>query len=197
MRLVLRDDELQLRMLAASDAEAWTEVRRRNAAWLTPWDATNPPETIDPPPSFRQMVRRLRTEARAGRSLALALTVEGRFAGQVTLGGITWGSLRSAYVGYWIDRAYAGRNYTPRAVALLCDYAFFRLGLHRIEINIRPENTASLRVAEKLGFRSEGLRLRYLHINGDWRDHLSFALCADEAPHGLLRRVKEESSSLG
>ena len=62
------------------------------------------------------------------------------------------------------------------------------MGLHRIEIAIRPENVRSLRVVAKLGFRPEGLRPRYLHIDGDWRDHLVFALNAEEVPEGLLRR---------
>jgi ribosomal-protein-alanine N-acetyltransferase len=120
----------------------------------------------------------------------VALTVGGRFAGQVTLGGISWGSLRSAYIGYWIDRAYAGRGYMPRAVALLADYGLFTMRLHRVEINIRPENAASVRVVEKLGLRCEGLRHRYLHIAGDWRDHLSYAVCVDEVPQGLMERLR-------
>ena len=189
MPLTLTDGELRLRPLAPSDARAWSDVRRRNQAWLSPWDATNPPETIDPPPTFRQMVRRFRAEARAGRSIALAISVNETFVGQVTLGGITWGSLRSAYIGYWIDQAVAGRGYMPRAVALVGDYAFGPLQLHRLEINVRPENTASIRVAQKLGFRDEGMRRRYLHINGDWRDHIAFALTVDEARDGLLHRV--------
>lgn len=186
MRLMLADGEVVLRPLANSDAAAWADVRRRNADWLTPWDATNPPESIDVAPTFRGMVRRLRAEAKAGRSIALAIVVNGRFVGQVTLGGITWGSLRSAYVGYWIDQAYAGRGYMPRAVALLCDYAFFTLRLHRIEINIRPENAASLRVVEKLGLRREGERREYLHIDGAWRDHVVYAVYRDEFAGGVL-----------
>lgn len=197
MKFELRDAEVALRLMAPSDAAAWAEVRRRNSEWLTPWDATNPPESLDVPPTFRGMVRRLRADAKSGRSFALAMTAHNRFVGQVTLGGVTLGSLRSAYVGYWIDRAYAGRGYMPRAVALICDYGFFSLRLHRIEINIRPENAASLRVVEKLGFRYEGLRRRYLHIDGDWRDHHSFALCVDEVGPGLVERLRQQSSSLG
>lgn len=199
MSLSLTDDDLTLRPLRSSDGPAWVEVRRRSAGWLSPWDATNPPDSHDEPMSFRAMVRHYRSEARAGRSLALAVLVNGQFRGQVTLGGIAWGSLRSGYIGYWIDEASAGHGYIPRAVAMTADYAFTTLGLHRIEINIRPENSASIRVVEKLGFRYEGLRRRYLHIDGDWRDHHSYALCADEIPHGgllgRLRSVRPSSSA--
>jgi ribosomal-protein-alanine N-acetyltransferase len=134
------------------------------------------------------MVRRLRAEAREGRGLPFALIVDGSFAGQVTVGGIARGSLLSAYIGYWIDQRAAGRGIMPTAVAMATDHCFREVGLHRVEINIRPENAASLRVVQKLGFREEGLRERYLHIDGDWRDHLTFALCADDVPEGVLGR---------
>jgi ribosomal-protein-alanine N-acetyltransferase len=133
-------------------------------------------------------VRRLRAEAREGRGLPFALIVDGSFAGQVTVGGIARGSLLSAYIGYWIDQRAAGRGIMPTAVAMATDHCFREVGLHRVEINIRPENAASLRVVQKLGFREEGLRERYLHIDGDWRDHLTFALCADDVPEGVLGR---------
>jgi ribosomal-protein-alanine N-acetyltransferase len=64
------------------------------------------------------------------------------------------------------------------------------MGLHRIEIAIRPENAPSLRVVEKLGFREIGYAPRYLHIDGDWRDHRLFALTVEECTGGLLRRWK-------
>ena len=134
------------------------------------------------------MVRRLRAEAREGRTLPFALTFDGAFAGQVTVGGISRGSLLGGYIGYWIDERYAGRGIMPTAVAMATDHCFSAVGLHRIEINIRPENDASLRVVEKLGFRYEGVRQRYLHIDGDWRDHATYALCADEVPEGVLVR---------
>ena len=79
----------------------------------------------------------------------------------------------------------------PTAVALVVDHAFTEVGLHRIEVNIRPENAASLRVVEKLGFRDEGVRPGLLHIAGAWRDHRSFALTAEEVPDGLLARWHE------
>ena len=82
----------------------------------------------------------------------------------------------------------AGQGVAPLCLAALVDHAIYGLGLHRVEVNIRPENVASLRVVAKLGLRDEGLRLRYLHIDGDWRDHRSFAVTAEEVPDGLLAR---------
>jgi ribosomal-protein-alanine N-acetyltransferase len=109
-------------------------------------------------------------------------------AGQLTVSGIVGGSAASAQIGYWIDQRLAGRGLTPTAVAMAMDYCFSNLQLHRIELAIRPENARSLRVAEKLGFRAEGIRPRYLHIDGDWRDHLIFALNSDEVPEGMIKR---------
>ncbi len=183
----LVEAEVLLRPLRRRDAARWSEVRSANAGWLAPWEATHPVES-GAVPTFGQMCRAFNREARAGRMLPFVLDVDGQLVGQVTVGSITWGSLRSAHIGYWIDRRAAGRGIMPTAVATVTDYCFLTLGLHRLEVNIRPENTASLRVVEKLGFRPEGLRERYLHIDGRWRDHLTFALTAEEVPDGVLPR---------
>lgn len=180
---------LVLRPLTMKDARAWRQVRSENSKWLTRWEATAP-EPMDALPTYRQMIRTLSAQARAGTALPFAIEVDDRFAGQLTVSGISWGSLKSASIGYWIDERYAGRGLTPTAVAMTTDYLFFSLGLHRVEINIRPENAASLRVVEKLGFRDEGVRVQYLHIAGDWRDHRTFALVSDDVPGGLLNYWK-------
>lgn len=183
---------VQLRPLRYRDARAWHELRQRNADWLRPWDATSPdPGAV--PVSFRAMVRRLNAGARLGESLPWALVVDGRLAGQVNVSGIVRGSAQTAHVGYWIGREHAGHGHVPTGVALAVDYCFGTLGLHRVEINVRPENTASLRVVAKLGLRPEGRRERYLHIDGDWRDHESFAVTAEEVPGGLLARLRRDT----
>jgi ribosomal-protein-alanine N-acetyltransferase len=184
---VLTEGSVGLRPLRQRDSREWRSVRARNADWLRPWEATSPEPAVDAPPTYAAMVRRLRTEARDGRTMPFVITFGGDLVGQLTVGGISWGSLRSAHIGYWVDRRVAGRGIMPTAVAMATDHCF-AIGLHRIEINIRPENMASRRVVEKLGFRPEGMRPRYLHIDGDWRDHLSFALTAEEVPGGLVAR---------
>ena len=95
----LTEGDVRLRPLRLSDAMRWQEIRRRNQAWLGPWDATVPAEGAQAgeiPPTFSAMVRRLRAEARAGRVLPWVIEFRGRMVGQVTVGGITYGSLRSA-----------------------------------------------------------------------------------------------------
>lgn len=191
----LAEGPVGLRPIRARDARAWREVRDRNRDWLAPWEATTPPAGGGPlhQMTFRQMVRFMRREADEGRMLPFALTHHGRLIGQLTVAGIGWGAMCSAHIGYWIDREVAGRGIMPTAVALATDHCLFVVGLHRIEINIRPENLASRRVVEKLGFREEGLRLRLLHIDGQWRDHVSYALTAEDVPEGLLARWRRTS----
>jgi ribosomal-protein-alanine N-acetyltransferase len=165
-----------------------------NVDWLRDWEATAPDRAAGAPvvptsaATFMAVLRHQRAEQRAGRGLAFAIEVDGEFAGQLNVGGIVRGSLHSAHLGYWIDRRFAGRGAMPTAVALVTDHCFQALGLHRVEVNIRPENAASRRVVEKLGFREEGLRRAFLHIAGDWRDHVSYALTREEVPGGVLAR---------
>ena len=172
------------------DAGCWRETRVRNANWLRRWEPSNP-ET----PLYRSnlgpyvaMARTMRREARRGVTLPWIVTYDGAFAGQLTVGNIIWGSARTAQVGYWIDEDHAGLGIIPTALAMAVDHCFFEVGLHRIEATIRPENVASRRVVEKLGFREEGIRRRCLHVDGGWRDHICYAVTSEEMPSGLLAR---------
>jgi ribosomal-protein-alanine N-acetyltransferase len=168
-----------LRALRGKDRREWEALRAENIDWLRPWEATSP-QPVATRLTFRQLARQLDREATDGRLLPFAIETEGRLVGQMHLFGIAWGSLRSASAGYWVAKSVAGQGIMPLALAAACDHAFIGLRLHRVEVNIRPENTASLRVVEKLGFREEGLRRRYLHIAGEWRDHRSFALTSED-----------------
>jgi ribosomal-protein-alanine N-acetyltransferase len=192
--VTLVEDRVTLRSLRQRDRPAWEALRRANASWLERWEATSP--TGEPPSSFRSYVRSLDRSARAGTALPFVVELDDELVGQLTVSSITRGSFWSATIGYWVSQHVAGRGITPLAVAMVSDYAWFEVGLHRIEINIRPENTASLRVVDKLGFRDEGVRRRFLHIQGDWRDHRSFALTAEEVPGGLVRRWREHGGAV-
>jgi len=185
----LRDGSVTIRPIRLRDSRALEQELVANRSWLRTWEATNPhgPIGFD----SRASIRSLLSNWRSGFGVPFAIEYEGEFAGQLNVSGLSYGSLSSASIGYWVAERFAGRNITPTAVALATDHCLFSLGLHRMEICIRPENAPSLRVVEKLGFRYEGLRRRFIHINGDWRDHFCFALTAEELPTGVLRRWKD------
>jgi ribosomal-protein-alanine N-acetyltransferase len=183
---VMSEGATTLRPIAVRDARALERELAGNRGWLRRWEATNPDGYG--PFDTRAGIRSLLEQSRDGHGAPFALEVDGEFAGQVNVSQMFFGSLSSCAIGYWIAERFAGRGVMPTAVALATDYCFLRLGLHRVEICIRPENVPSLRVVEKLGFRYEGLRRRYIHIDGGWRDHFAFAVTAEDAPLGILRR---------
>lgn len=183
------EHEVGLRALhARHDKHEWQALRMANQTWTGPWDSTSPYREI--PLSFKDGVKAQHAEAREGRLLPWALTVDGALAGQVHVFSIVRGAEQGGTIGYWIAEKHAGRGIVPCAVAMAIDHAFRAERLHRIEINIRPDNANSLRVVEKLGLRDEGVRRAFLHIDGAWRDHRTFAVTSEEVgPGGMLARV--------
>lgn len=197
---VLVEGDIALRPVRLRDEAAWAQVRQRNRDWCGPWDPTPPPGTEDAPRDYASMVRALRYQARLGQSVPWFVWYGDNgappvLAGQLTINGITLGSARWANMGYWVDQRWAGRGIIPLAVAVASDYCFEWLRLHRIEIAIRPENAKSLRVVQKLGYRYEGRRNKYLHIDGDWRDHEVFVLNAGDLAGGVVAHYRANRGS--
>ncbi len=167
------------------DGRAWSEVRLRNEEWLAPWEPSSalPWSERNAVSAWPSLASALRKAGRTGTMLPFVITYSGRLVGTINASNIVHGVLRSCTVGYWVDRAVAGRGITPTALALVVDHCFYGVGLHRVEVDIRPENAPSLRVVEKLGLRREGFYERYLDIDGGWRDHVAFAITVEEL-HG-------------
>lgn len=178
-----------LRLIRPRDARVLQRELLGNRSWLQPWEATIPGGVTGF--DMRVSIRRLLQQYRDGGGYPFVMEYEGEVAGQLNIWGVARGSLGSATIGYWVSERFAGRGITPTAVALATDASFTEYGLHRMEICIRPENHSSLRVVQKLGFRYEGLRRRYIHIDGDWRDHHAFALTREDVPEGVLSRWVE------
>ena len=112
------------------------------------------------------------------------IEVAGRIVGQVHIFGIVRAAQQSAAAGYWLAEAESGQGIATRALALALDHALGPAGLHRVEVNIRLDNERSLALVRRMHLREEGIRRRYLHIDGEWRDHLSFAVTAEELAGG-------------
>lgn len=198
--VVLRHKDLELSAIRLRDRKNYLRIRELNRDWFLPWDATLPksrfPDEVVSKSifdsasnqAFFSLYFSARKSNKSGSGLTLAMRTKGKQIGLITAANMVYGAARNCQIGYWIDQRFAGRGYTPRAVALLIDYLLLDRDFHRVEIAIRPENQASLRVVQKLELRSEGLRPRYLHIAGDWRDHEIFAIDSSEIGVGLISR---------
>jgi len=194
---VLVDGPVLLRPYKRGDGRAWSAVRIANQDWLAPWESAPPGPwaEMNSTRAYAYVYQDMKRAARRGDSMPFAVCLREadgneRLVGHINLGNIVRRAFSSAYAGYWVDYRVAGRGVIPTALALAVDHAFGPGGLHRIEVNIRPENKPSRRVVEKLGFREEAYHQRYMHIDGSWRDHLGYALTSEEvaAEGGLLAR---------
>ena len=96
--------------------------------------------------------------------------------GGITLSNVRRGVMQSCAVGYWMGQQYAGQGMMQDAIQTSFSFVFDELGLHRLEAACLPNNEASTTVLLKTGFQKEGYARKYLSINGQWSDHLLFAI---------------------
>jgi len=172
-----------LRPLAAQDFRAWSEVRQRNAEWLTVWEPRRPDQLPDPTKSrsaFNARCQQRDRDRAAGTAYQFGLFIDDHVAGEVNLNNVIRGAMQSGTVGYWIDQRHAGHSYVAEAVVVVMQFAFEQLQLHRMEICIVPRNQRSIRIMEKLAIREEGTAQRYLEINGVWEDHVRYGMTMEE-----------------
>lgn len=192
--LRVRGGVVRLRPARMRDGSAWSRIRLAEQANLEPWEPSAELNWAERHgfAAWPAMFSGLRGEARRGRMLPYVIELDGRFCGQLTIGNVTHGALRSAWIGYWVASEVTGGGVATGALALGLDHCFGPVGLHRVEATVRPENAASRRVLEKAGFREEGLLKRYLNVDGGWRDHYLVALTVEEVDGsvaaGLVRR---------
>lgn len=182
--------QLTLRTMNFDDQYEWDRLRANNERWLAPWESADPQG--GEPMTFRGWIARQREEERKGTSIILVMEHGGELIGQISLGAIYEGPMRTGIVGYWVDERHAGNGFTPLAVAMLADWALLEPAgplLHRLEIDIVPENERSRRVVQKVGATFEGVRRKYMYVRGEWRDHESYSLLAADAPHGFVNRL--------
>ena len=173
---------VRLRPVRMRDGGPWSRLRLADREYLEPWEPAAEVnwEVRHALSSWPAVCSGLRSEARKGRMLPYVIELDGEFCGQLTIGNVTHGALRSAWIGYWVSSEITGKGVATGALALGVDHCFGPVMLHRVEATVRPENAASRRVLAKAGFREEGLLQRYLDVDGGWRDHLLVAITVEE-----------------
>ncbi|WP_290706668.1 MULTISPECIES: GNAT family N-acetyltransferase [Gordonia] len=171
-----------LRPIRMRDSADWSRLRIRNRDWLVPWEPTADGNWAarHHRSNWPALYSVLKAEAKRGALLPFVIEVDGEYTGQLTIGNLQRGAVRSAWIGYWVDQDWTGKGVATAAVALGVDHAFGPVGLHRLEATVQPSNAASRSVLTHVGFRHEGVLKRYMDVNGRWRDHDLFALTAEE-----------------
>ena len=192
----IHDLDLVLREYQPADEQRWLRVRADNAHWLRPWDSCDPENAAAP--QFSEWVQANREDELNGNSVVWGIFIGDELVGEMSIGAIQYGPIRQGIVGYWVAQGWAGHDVAPAALGLVSDWALSAPAgphLHRVEVDIVPANCRSLRVVQKAGFSEEGLRRGFMYVNGQWRDHLCFALLATDpvAHEGVLNHVQFET----
>lgn len=187
----IEGERVLLRAPRSDDAAALEKIRTASWDFLRPWLPAQSPDA-EPVATVEGRIKSDRAVWLDERGLRFVLCdrVSGEIIGRVSLNNIVRGVGQFADLGYWIGSSWARRGLTTEAVQLALDVAFGRLGLHRVQAGIIPRNAPSLALARRVGFREEGLALRFVKIAGVWEDHVILALTAEEWP-ALRSRVRE------
>ena len=162
-----------LRHPSPADEDAFLAAVRESRDLHVPW--TFLPDTAE---GFRAMLER--SGDPADELLVICLLEDGALVGVAHLSQIFLGDFRSAYLGYSAFAPHEGKGFMTEGLALVLRHAFQTIGLHRVEANVQPENARSIALVERLGFRREGFSPKYLRIGGEWRDHVRYAILAEE-----------------
>jgi ribosomal-protein-alanine N-acetyltransferase len=182
---VLHGKDISLRYPQLSDYAEWSALREESREFLRRWEPAWATDDLTRA-AFRRRLRRYHREIRNDLAYPFFLFHETDHVlmGGCTVSGVRRGVTQSAAIGYWIGERFARRGHMFSALSAMMPFVFEVLGLHRLEAACIPENEPSRRLLSKLGFHEEGLARRYLQIDGQWRDHVLFALLEDERPLG-------------
>ncbi|MFD4859641.1 GNAT family N-acetyltransferase [Streptomyces atratus] len=176
------DAEVRLRPVTPADASSLAVALTRSRAYMQPWEPVRP-DAFYTEQGQQERLAGMLADRDAGRVMPWVLADEqDRVVGGFSLNGIVLGSFRSGVLGYWVDVEYAGRGLATAAVERICESARDELRLHRVEAGTVLDNVASQRVLAKCGFEQYGMAPRYMHINGEWRDHRLFQRILHDGP---------------
>jgi RimJ/RimL family protein N-acetyltransferase len=151
----------------AQDNKLFIEAMIASKDYHSPW--TTVPTTKD---QFDEYLLKYSKE----NNKSFLIIYDEAIAGVVNLNEIVYGAFKSAYMGYYGVKQFAGKGIMLEGMRLVVESAFNDLGLHRLEANIQPDNIRSINLVKKLGFSKEGFSPKYLYINNQWCDHERWAI---------------------
>jgi [ribosomal protein S5]-alanine N-acetyltransferase len=171
--IVLRGNNIELRLLTPEDSEDLMAYYLRNKEHLKPFEPARDDSfyTLE---VQRKILMESYKQFLNGVSVNCGIYKEGNLIGKIQISNIVYGIFRSAFIGYSIDKNEQGHGYAKEALSLMLDYAFEDLELHRIEASTLVDNIRSQKVLKGCGFEEVGINKDYLFINGGWKDHITF-----------------------
>lgn len=92
----------------------------------------------------------------------------------------------NACIGYKFDREYQHLGYATEAVTCAAFAMFRDAGFHRLEAYVMPDNLASTKLLERIGFEYEGISREFICVRGEYKDHLRYALINNFTPDGNI-----------
>ena len=170
-----------IRPLDLVDAEAMLGLRIKNRNFLAPFEPYRS-EIAYTLTGQRQQIAADQDAFAADKRFAFGIFLGDDLVGRVSLDNVVRGAWQNATIGYFVDQERNGLGIGTDAVREAVAYGFDEGELHRIQAGVMPRNLRSIRVLEKVGFRHEGVSLRYLQINRVWEDHNMYALTIEEWP---------------
>jgi ribosomal-protein-alanine N-acetyltransferase len=181
--LVLEGEGVRLRPPRMADYAQWAALREESRDFLQPWEPLWPADDLTRAAYRRRLAAYTRDiETGLGYPFFVLRAEDEQLLGGITLSNVRRGVAQAATMGYWIGLPYQRMGYTVRGVKAVCDFAFSKLRLHRVEAACLPSNVPSRDLLLKAGFSLEGKARAYLKINGAWRDHLLFGLLEEGGP---------------
>lgn len=170
---------VDLRFPDLADYVPWADVRRRNQAFLTPYEPQWSSDALSQD-FFIRRLKRQQQEWQAGRGAFFLIhhKISKDIIGGINLNDIRMGAARHASLGYWLDEDSQGQGYMTEAGLLVMNYAFGILNLRRLNAACLVDNQPSIKLLTTLGFEEEGFAKQYLQINGNWQDHRLFGLAS-------------------
>jgi ribosomal-protein-serine acetyltransferase len=168
---------LELRQFLSSDAGEVFAVVDRNRERLREWlfwvDGTHSADQV------REFIEAAQQQWDEGLGPNAAILYEGRIIG--SMGSHHYDlARRNCSIGYWLDKAHAGRGIVTRCAASLLDYLFDEANLHRVEIRCGTGNHRSCAIPERLGFTREGVLRDAEWVGGRWVDLVVWGLLEHE-----------------
>lgn len=176
-------DGVQLRSLTEADVKELYGLIEANRSYLAPWMPWAAGQTVDGTAEF---VRKSIKQEADDDGFQVAVIVDGAIAG--VLGHELDRENRTTTIGYWLAEDKQGRGLMTAAVKRLLEHAFDELRLNRVGIEVAPNNPRSRALAERLGFREEGvLREAERFADDDYRDLVLYSMLASEWSRGASR----------